>query len=77
VRRVSRGPGEIYVSLAERLGRAYPLAAVVAGNRSDLTGGVVPRALVGRRVLVRGWVEQRRGPVIVIDTKGQFELVGE
>lgn len=77
VRRVSRGTGEVYLSLAERRGRAYPLAVVVAGNRLDLMGGIAPRALVGRRVLVRGWIEQRRGPVIVIDSKGQLELVGE
>lgn len=75
VRRVSRGSGEVYVTLGARRGRAYPIAAVVAGNRSDLTGGMIPRALVGRRVLVRGWIEQRRGPVIVIDSKGQIELV--
>ncbi|MFN3743672.1 MAG: thermonuclease family protein [Hyphomicrobiaceae bacterium] len=77
VHRASRGAGEVYVSLGLRRGRAYPLAAVVPANRTDLTGGVAPRALVGRRVLVRGWVEQRRGPVIVIDSKGQFELIGE
>jgi endonuclease YncB( thermonuclease family) len=77
VRRVSRGAGEVYVSLGVRRGRAYPLAAVVPANRLDLTGGVAPRALVGRRVLVRGWIEQRRGPVIVIDSKGQLELEGK
>ncbi len=77
VHRVSRGSGEIFISLSPRRGRAYPLAAVVTGNRSDLTGGVTPRALVGRRVLVRGWIEQRRGPVIVVDSKGQFEVVGQ
>jgi endonuclease YncB( thermonuclease family) len=75
VRRVSRGSGEVYVTLGARRGRAYPIAAVVAGNRSDLTGGMVPRTLVGRRVLVRGWIEQRRGPVVVIDSKSQLELV--
>lgn len=75
VRRVSRGSGEVYVTLGARRGRAYPIAAVVAGNRSDLTGGIMPRTLVGRRVLVRGWLEQRRGPVVVIDSKGQLELV--
>jgi endonuclease YncB( thermonuclease family) len=75
VHRVSRGSGEIFVSLAARSGRAYPLAGVLAGNRSDLTGGVAPRALIGRRVLVRGWVEQRRGPVIIVDSRGQLELL--
>lgn len=75
VRRVSRGSRDVYVTLGSRGGGAYPLAAVVAANRSDLTGGIVPRRLVGRRVLVRGWIEQRRGPVIVIDSKGQLELL--
>jgi micrococcal nuclease len=77
VRRVSRGSGELYVTLGSRGGRAYPLAAVVAAKRSDLTGGIAPRRLVGRRVLVRGWIEQRRGPVIVVDSKGQLELLDQ
>lgn len=77
VHRVSRGQGGVYLSLAPRRGRAgtYPMAAVVPGNRNDLAGGFEPRALANRRVLVRGWVEFRRGPVIVIDSKGQLELL--
>ena len=77
VRRVSRGSGEVYVTLGHRGGRAYPLEAVVPAKRSDLTGGMAPRSLVGRRVLVRGWIEQRRGPVIVIDSRGQLEVLEE
>jgi micrococcal nuclease len=77
VRRVSRGSGDVYLSLGAWRGRAYPLAAVVTAKRTDLIGGMTPRALVGRRVMVRGWIEQRRGPVIVIDSRGQLELVGE
>ncbi len=77
VHRVSRGSGEIFVSLGARRGRAYPFAAVVPPNRAHLTGGATPRTLVGRRILVRGWIEQRRGPVIVVDSKGQLELLGE
>jgi endonuclease YncB( thermonuclease family) len=77
VRRVSRGSGDVYLTLGAWKGRGYPLAAVVAAKRSDLTGGIVPRRLVGRRILVRGWLDQRRGPVIVVDSKGQLELVDE
>ncbi len=79
VQRVSRGQGEVYVSLAPRGRRDsdYPFAAVVPARGSALIGGVEPRTLVGRRVVVRGWVEQRRGPVIVVDSKGQLEVVGE
>lgn len=78
VQRVSRGQNEIYVTLAARRGRresSYAFAAVVPARRSDVTGGVDIRELTGRRVTVRGWIEQRRGPVIVVDSKGQFELV--
>lgn len=77
VHRVSRGSGEIFVSLGARRGRAYPLAVVVPPNRAHLTGGAAARTLVGRRVLVRGWIEQRRGPVIVVDSKGQLELLDD
>jgi endonuclease YncB( thermonuclease family) len=77
VRRVSRGSGDVYLTLGAWGRRAYPLAAIVAARGSDLTGGIAPRRLVGRRVLVRGWIEQRRGPVIVIDSKGQIELIDE
>jgi hypothetical protein len=28
-------------------------------------------------VIVRGWIERRRGPVIVVDSKGMIELAGD
>jgi endonuclease YncB( thermonuclease family) len=33
-----------------------------------------PDALVGRDILVRGWIEQRNGPQINIEARGQIEL---
>ena len=80
VRRTSRGGrGEVYVSMASRPrgSEGYPFAVVVPARVNELIGGVEPRALVGRRVMVRGWIEQRRGPVIVIDSKGQLEVLDE
>ncbi len=79
VQRVSRGQGEVFVTLASRGSRGgdYPFAAVVPARGTDLTGGIEPRALAGRRVTVRGWIEQRRGPVIVVDSKGQLEVSAE
>jgi micrococcal nuclease len=76
---VSRGQREVYVSLARRGSRdgPYAFAAVVPVRGAALIGATEPRALQGRRVIVRGWIEQRRGPVIVIDGKGQLEVVGE
>jgi micrococcal nuclease len=77
--RVSRGQSEVYVSLAPRGRRdgSYAFAAVVPSRGASLTGGTQPREMKDRRVIVRGWVEQRRGPVIVIDSKGMLELVGD
>jgi endonuclease YncB( thermonuclease family) len=77
VHRISRGQGGVYLSLAPRRGRSetYAVAAVVPGSRTDLTGGTDTRAFANRRVLLRGWVEFRRGPVIIVDSKGQLELV--
>ena len=79
VHRVSRGQGEVYVSLTPRGARygAYAFAAVVPSRGAALIGGIEPRALQGRRVIARGWIEQRRGPVIVVDSKGQLEVIGE
>ena len=79
VDRVSRGQGEVYVSLAPRgsRGGSYAFAAVVPARGAALIGGTEPRALKDRRVIVRGWIEHRRGPIIVVDSKGQLEIVGE
>jgi micrococcal nuclease len=79
VRRVSRGQSELFVTLAASRGRGgeYPFAAIVPARGAVLLGGVDPRQLQGRRVLARGWIVQRRGPVIVIDSKGQLEVLGE
>jgi micrococcal nuclease len=78
VNRVSRGQNEVFVSLARR-GRSgsYAFAAVVPARGAGLIGKIEPRTLVDRRVIVRGWIEQRRGPVVVIDSKGQLEVVSE
>jgi hypothetical protein len=38
--------------------------------------GVEPKRLAGRRVRVRGYIEQRRGPIIEADAPEQIELIG-
>jgi micrococcal nuclease len=79
VQRVSRGQGDVYLTMASRGRRDsdYPFAAVVPARGGTLIGGIEPRKLVGQRVTVRGWIEQRRGPVIVVDSNGQLELADE
>ena len=84
-----REPAAEAASIAGRTGAAtllvdgaghYPHVEApdpVPARGAALIGGTEPRALQGRRVIVRGWIEQRRGPVIVIDSKGQLELAEE
>jgi endonuclease YncB( thermonuclease family) len=59
-RRWSRG---FSVTIASRLGRAFAAA------------GVEPRKLESRRIRVRGWIEQRNGPIIEVTTPEQIEFI--
>jgi endonuclease YncB( thermonuclease family) len=51
------------VTIPRRLTRAFALAGV------DL------KALERHRIRVRGWIEQRRGPIIAVDVPEQIEIV--
>ena len=37
--------------------------------------GVEPKALEGRRIRVRGWIEQRGGPIVMAEAPEQIELI--
>jgi endonuclease YncB( thermonuclease family) len=50
------------VTIQRRLARAFTAA------------GVAPKALEGRRIRVRGWIERRGGPVIAAETPEQIEF---
>jgi hypothetical protein len=51
------------VTILRRLGKAFT------------TAGVEPKKLEGRRIRVRGWVEQRGGPIITAETPEQIEVL--
>jgi endonuclease YncB( thermonuclease family) len=38
--------------------------------------GLAPKSLENKRIVVRGWVERRTGPVIAVREVGQIELAG-
>lgn len=69
-----------------RCGRAAPQYMLISGGDFAITilkrhrrdfaaAGIDPKELEGRRVRVRGWVEQRRGPMIEAATPEQIEVV--
>jgi micrococcal nuclease len=71
--RASRARDQIYLNFAAH-GRAG-FSVRLRPSAKALPAGVEPKDLRGRLALVRGWVEQRGGPFIDIDTPGQLELM--
>ena len=74
---VHQSGGTIYVNFGPRWTRDFSVAIPRRNERAFVAAGIVPRSLAGRRVLVRGWLEQRRGPMIEADAPEQIELVAE
>jgi endonuclease YncB( thermonuclease family) len=73
---VRESGGTIYVNFGPRWTRDFSVIILHRNARSFAAAGLAPKALAGRRVRVRGWIEQRRGPVIEADAPEQIELVG-
>jgi hypothetical protein len=46
-------------------------------RRSFAAAGIEPQRLQGRRIRVRGFIEERRGPVIEADPPEQIEFADE
>ena len=42
--------------------------------RTFAAAGIAPKTLEGRRIQVRGWIEQRGGPVIAAEAPEQIEF---
>lgn len=68
--------GTIYLNFGRRWTRDFSVAILRRNERIFAAAGLAPQSLRGRRVLVRGWLEQRRGPVIEADAPEQIELIG-
>lgn len=65
-----------YLNFGRRWTRDFSVIILRRNRRSFAAAGVEPKALEGRHVRVRGWIEQRRGPVIVAAAPEQIEDIG-
>ncbi len=74
IARVAQGRGSIYLNFGDNR-RAFA-ASLRRGDRG-LLGPFAddPKALEGRLVRVRGWIEQRQGPMIDLSTAGLIEVL--
>jgi hypothetical protein len=72
---VRESRGVIYINFGRRWTRDFSVIVLKRKERSFIRAGTGLRTLSGRRVRVRGWVEQRRGPMIEVAYPEQIEPV--
>ncbi len=65
----------IYVNFGRHWTRDFSVTILKRLRRTFAAAGVDLNRLEGRRIRVRGWIEQRGGPLIAAETPGQIELL--
>ncbi len=65
----------IYLNFGRRWTRDFTVTILKRHRREFAAAGIDPKQLEGRPIRVRGWIEQRNGPVIEANAPEQIELV--
>jgi hypothetical protein len=65
----------IYVNFGRRWTRGFTVTILKRLQRTFADAGIEPKQLQGRRIRVRGWIEQRTGPIIAAEAPEQIELL--
>jgi endonuclease YncB( thermonuclease family) len=65
----------IYVNFGRRWTRDFTVIILKRQQRTFTAAGLEPKRLEGRRIRVRGFLEQRGGPIVVAEAPEQIELV--
>jgi hypothetical protein len=63
------------VNFGRRWSESLSVTILKRQQRTFAAGGIDVKKLEGRRLRVRGWIEQRNGPVIEAAAPGQIELI--
>jgi len=66
----------VYLNFGRHWTQDFTVTIAKRNQRAFITAGVDPKSLAGRNIEVRGWVEQRGGPVIEAARPDQIEIVG-
>ncbi len=72
---VRESGGTIYVNFGRRWSEDFTVTILKRNERMFVGAGVEPRKLAGRRIEVRGWIEERGGPAIEAIRPEQIEIV--
>jgi endonuclease YncB( thermonuclease family) len=68
--------GTIYLNFGGRRVTGFSVMILRRDERDFIAAGIEPKRLAGRRIRVRGFVEQRRGPVMLASAPAQIEDIG-
>jgi endonuclease YncB( thermonuclease family) len=72
---VRESGGIVYVNFGRRWSEALTVTILKRNERLFTGAGMTPSLLAGRRVEIRGWVEERNGPAIEVVRPEQIEFV--
>jgi endonuclease YncB( thermonuclease family) len=74
---VRESGGVVYVNFGRRWSEDFTVTILKRNERGFAGAGLAPKALAGRHVEVRGWIEERGGPAIEVVRPEQIEIVNE
>jgi endonuclease YncB( thermonuclease family) len=72
---VRESGGIVYVNFGRRWSQDFTVTILKRNERLFTGAGLAPKALTGRHVEVRGWIEERGGPAIEAARPEQIEIV--
>jgi endonuclease YncB( thermonuclease family) len=64
----------IYLNFGRRWSEDFTVTILKRNERTFSAGGIEPKKLEGRRIMVRGWIEERGGPWIDATHPEQIEI---
>ena len=73
---VRESGGTIYVNFGRRWSEDFTVTIAKRNERAFSAAGLEPKTLAGRRVRIRGWIEERGGPWVEAARPEQIEVVG-
>ncbi len=65
----------IYINFGGRWAQDFAVTILKRHRRDFAAANIDPKELEGRRIRVRGWVEQRRGPIMEASAPEQIEVI--
>lgn len=72
---VRESGGTIYVNFGRRWSEDFTVTIAKRNERAFTAAGLEPKSLSGRRVRIRGWIEERGGPWVEAAAPEQIEVL--